>query len=308
MYSRYSLTLFSQSVTISFFLVLFQKYIFTRVERSVASARVWLCTSNWQSLKPWSILSLCRRDSGVSIWWLRTGYLFNYDSLAGLYHWTTGFLVWEGFLGQPLGRISRLPQEPWMLYALIALQQHSPFPRRFYPTENWLSSRCLTSVSFQNRYFQLDISHWHWSTKLARLLNGSTPHSSEGIIQLKTDWAQDAWLQWLAGSWYFHLDICHWQKNCISLASHVVGVAVWHRAMRHSYSTWFPSKYWWGITSWSYPGNFLAKSITHTKKCGHNCSSIRKIASCSCTLSRVNLELLRHLSNWHATRPSLSLF
>ena len=27
------------------------------------------------------------------------------------------------------------------------LQQHLPLPRRFDPTENWLSSRCLTSVN-----------------------------------------------------------------------------------------------------------------------------------------------------------------
>ena len=38
-----------------------------------------------------------------------------------------------------------LPEQPCWLYALIALvQQHSPLPRWFYPTENWLISRCLT--------------------------------------------------------------------------------------------------------------------------------------------------------------------
>ena len=43
------------------------------------------------------------------------------------------------------GRISRLPKQPCWLYALIALQQHSALLRKLYPSENWLSLRCLTS-------------------------------------------------------------------------------------------------------------------------------------------------------------------
>ena len=39
------------------------------------------------------------------------------------------------------------------IYALIALQQHSPLPRRFYPSENWLSSRCLNSVIVRELVF-----------------------------------------------------------------------------------------------------------------------------------------------------------
>ena len=39
-----------------------------------------------------------------------------------------------------------IPEQPCWLYSSISLQQHSPLPRRFYPSENWLSSRCLTSV------------------------------------------------------------------------------------------------------------------------------------------------------------------
>ena len=40
--------------------------------------------------------------------------------------------------------ISRLPEQPCWLYTLNVLQQHLPLPSRFYPPENWLSSRCLT--------------------------------------------------------------------------------------------------------------------------------------------------------------------
>ena len=60
----------------------------------------------------------------------------------------TVFYWVQGILGcQPLwGQIFRLPEQPCWFHALIALQLHSPLPRRYYPTENWLSSRCLTSV------------------------------------------------------------------------------------------------------------------------------------------------------------------
>ena len=39
-----------------------------------------------------------------------------------------------------------------------------------------------------------------------------TFHSPEGVIQLRTGWAQDVWLQWLYESWYFLLDISRWQR------------------------------------------------------------------------------------------------
>ena len=42
---------------------------------------------------------------------------------------------------------------PFWLYALIALQRHSPLLRKFYPSEDWLSSRCLTSVILQELVF-----------------------------------------------------------------------------------------------------------------------------------------------------------
>ena len=64
------------------------------------------------------------RSSTIS--WVRTHKMF----VFGL----------EGFQG----RISRLPVQPCWLYALIIPQQHSLLLRRYNPTENWLSSKCLT--------------------------------------------------------------------------------------------------------------------------------------------------------------------
>ena len=39
--------------------------------------------------------------------------------------------------------IPDVPEQPCLLYALITQQQHSQITRRYYPTGNWLSSRCL---------------------------------------------------------------------------------------------------------------------------------------------------------------------
>ena len=55
-------------------------------------------------------------------------------------------LVWRDSGDNLKDRISSLPLQPCWLYALIALQKHSPLLRRYHPSENWLSSRCLTSV------------------------------------------------------------------------------------------------------------------------------------------------------------------
>ena len=53
--------------------------------------------------------------------------------------------VFEAFLGQALGQTSHNPEQPCQLYTLIALQQNFPLPGGYYPTENWLSTLCLTS-------------------------------------------------------------------------------------------------------------------------------------------------------------------
>ena len=72
------------------------------------------------------------------------------------------------------------------------------YPRRFYPTEGGLSSRRLTSGIIRELLFP----------------SGHQPLTTqEGFIQQKTDWAQDAGLQWLNKNWYFHLDIIPWQLN-----------------------------------------------------------------------------------------------
>ena len=55
------------------------------------------------------------------------------------------------------GQILLLLEQPCWLYTLIAQQRHSPLPGRSYPTENWLSSRCLTSVIV----WELVLPSWH---------------------------------------------------------------------------------------------------------------------------------------------------
>lgn len=50
-----------------------------------------------------------------------------WDALYGL----------EGFWCQALGWTSSLAEQPCWIYTLIALQQNSPLPRRFYTTDNW---------------------------------------------------------------------------------------------------------------------------------------------------------------------------
>ena len=63
------------------------------------------------------------------------------------------FSVWRDSEVSVKSQMSRLHEHPCWLYTLIALRQHSPLPRRFYPSENWLSSRCLTSVIIRELAF-----------------------------------------------------------------------------------------------------------------------------------------------------------
>ena len=65
----------------------------------------------------------------------------------------------ERFWGQPMGQFPHLSEQPCLLYTFIALQAALPTPRRFYPTENWLSSWCLTSLIVREQvYLHLDIN------------------------------------------------------------------------------------------------------------------------------------------------------
>ena len=57
------------------------------------------------------------------------------------------FFALEGFWGQHLGaKFPVSPEQPCGLFALIALQPHSPLSGKLCPSVNWLCSRCLTSV------------------------------------------------------------------------------------------------------------------------------------------------------------------
>ena len=69
------------------------------------------------------------------------------------------FFFWFGGI---LGSASRAEvpvsrKQPWWHYAWIALQQHSPLLRKFCPPEDWLRSRCLTSVIARELVFP----SWH---------------------------------------------------------------------------------------------------------------------------------------------------
>ena len=62
------------------------------------------------------------------------------------------FLVFGGILGSG-PNFPRLPEQLRWLYALINLLHRSPLPRRFYPTENWLSSMSFNSAIVQGLVF-----------------------------------------------------------------------------------------------------------------------------------------------------------
>ena len=66
-------------------------------------------------------------------------------------------LVWSNSGVILQGRISCLHERPCWLHALVAIQQRSPLFRKFYPSEDWLSSRCLTSVIARELVFP----SWH---------------------------------------------------------------------------------------------------------------------------------------------------
>ena len=57
------------------------------------------------------------------------------------------FFWFEALPGSATGpNFPYVPEQLCCRYALIAQQQHSPVSRKFYPAENGLSSRWLTSV------------------------------------------------------------------------------------------------------------------------------------------------------------------
>ena len=52
------------------------------------------------------------------------------------------FWFWRDSGVSLVGQISLLPEQPGWLWSWLALQQHWLLPRRFYTSENWLSSKC----------------------------------------------------------------------------------------------------------------------------------------------------------------------
>ena len=61
-------------------------------------------------------------------------------------------------------------------------------------------------VSLKGRISRLPGKPWLYA------LISLQQHFPESIIQLRTGWAQDAWLQWSSGNWYSHLDISRWPR------------------------------------------------------------------------------------------------
>ena len=82
-------------------------------------------------------------------------------------------------------------------HALIALQQHSPLPRRLYPTENRFSSRCLTYLIMR----LVKIILWVIFSKKI-----STMKLSIGInfITLKRTPIKNAFIRWSRTASIFH--------------------------------------------------------------------------------------------------------
>ena len=84
---------------------------------------------------------------------------FNHVETADFLFKHFTFLVWRNSGVSHWSRISRLPEQPCWLYAQIALRQHSPLPREFYPSKKLVEPKML-DWSHENWYFHLDISRW----------------------------------------------------------------------------------------------------------------------------------------------------
>ena len=69
--------------------------------------------------------------------------------------WRYFFFWLEGFWGYPQGRFHLCPEQLCGFCTLISLLQHSPLP--YYLTENWLRSKCSTSVILLG----LEFPSWH---------------------------------------------------------------------------------------------------------------------------------------------------
>ena len=113
---------------------------------AVRPKETFLISAQRELRSRWQMNSCVVRDLRVHVLMPTGIHLITLASTMGVRLFFVLFFGMEGFLGRLKGRISRLPEQSCWLYALIALQQHSPLHRKYYPTENWLSSRCLTSA------------------------------------------------------------------------------------------------------------------------------------------------------------------
>ena len=106
------------------------------------------------------------------------------------------FLVWRDSGFSLKGRISCRHEQPWWLYSLIALQQHSPYPRKFYPSENWLSSKIL-DFSDHTRT-GISILTWAPDNDNGDLFGGYKPISANRLVDWIRRWTsllvQSSWL------------------------------------------------------------------------------------------------------------------
>ena len=81
------------------------------------------------------------------------------------------FMFWRESGVSLKGRISHLPEQPCWLYSKIALQQHSPV-LIFFPSEDWLSSRCLTSVIKREQTSAADGENAYYGMPFFQLFSG----------------------------------------------------------------------------------------------------------------------------------------
>ena len=120
---------------------------------------IWKIKHIWHSLSIWSSWV----KSTFIGWWERG--ILHQDDLWFLC-FVLFFGLW-GFWGQHLDQISPLPEQLCGFNTLIAWLQHSPLPTRCYPTENWMRSRCLTSVIVRELVFP----SWHQPLTRVRWLD-----------------------------------------------------------------------------------------------------------------------------------------
>ena len=101
--------------------------------------------------------------------------------LSSLFSW------FEGILGSTSWAEFPVPSSNhtrYCLYSKIALQQQSPLLRKLYPSEDCLSSRCLTSVIAPELVFPSDISRWYWDHLMCKKKYAHLPTSRPNQLKI----------------------------------------------------------------------------------------------------------------------------